>query len=168
MATKILTQERLKELLRYDPDTGKFFWVVSPRKNIKPDTEAGTKDRRGYVIISIDGRLYRAHRLVWLYIYGTWPNGEVDHINRGTSDNRLANLRVADRCLNTQNANTRRDNVSGHRGVGFHKGTNLWRARIQANRQKYELGYFADKESAIAAYQKAAKDLFYAGTHIQP
>ena len=162
MATKSLTQERLKELLQYDPDTGIFTWRVSPRANVEAGRKAGTTCARGYVIISLKRRLYRAHRLAWLYVYGVWPEKEIDHINRCPSDNRITNLRPADRFLNTQNVGLRRDNASGHRGVGFQKGIGKWRARIQVNKQKITLGCFADKKDAIAAYQNAAKRLFNA------
>ena len=155
MATKSLTQERLKELLRYDPETGKFCWAVSPRANIKVGAEAGTSDAHGYVIISIDRRLYRAHRLAWLWVYGEWPSSEIDHINRTPSDNRIANLRLADRFLNTQNVGIRSDNTSGHRGVGFHKISGKWRARYQLNKRNVDLGYFPTKEAAVTAYLSA-------------
>ena len=155
MATNILTQDRLKQLLNYDPETGKFTWRVSV-STVRTGNTAGTTDPKGYVRIAIDRKVYAAHRLAWLYAHGSWPANEIDHINRQRSDNRICNLREADRSLNCHNSNIRKDNISGHRGVGWHKHQKKWRARISLSGQMKELGYFKDKESAIAAYNAAA------------
>jgi len=154
MATGILTQDRLRELLTYDPDTGHFYWR-STRRNAKQNSRAGTIDPRGYVRISVDRKVYGAHRLAWLYTHGCWPTQEIDHINRNPNDNRLANLRDVSRSTNTQNTGTRKDNVSGARGVGWHKAQQKWRARIQINGVKKELGYFLTINDAQQAYDRA-------------
>lgn len=156
MATRTLTQDRLKQLLDYVPDTGVFMWRVSNRRK-KPGAIAGTQCPKGYVRISVDAKIYAAHRLAWLHMYGVWPRNEIDHINRVRNDNRIENLREADRSLNCHNSRLRVDNVSGHRGVGWHKRLQKWRARISVAGRMHELGYFLDKESAIAAYCKAAQ-----------
>jgi len=156
MATRTLTQDRLKQLLRYDPNTGIFVWRIA-LSCVAAETSAGTQDPKGYVRISVDRRIYAAHRLAWLYAHGAWPVAEIDHINRIRNDNRIGNLREADRSLNCHNSALRADNVSGHRGVGWHKHQQKWRARISIAGRMHELGYFLDKESAVAAYRKAAK-----------
>jgi len=156
MATRTLTQDRLKQLLRYDPDTGIFVWRIA-LSCVAAETTAGTQDLKGYIRISVDRRIYAAHRLAWLYTHGVWPVAEIDHINRTRNDNRIANLRESDRSLNCHNSNLRADNVSGHRGVGWHKPQQKWRARISIAGCMHELGYFVDKESAVAAYRKAAQ-----------
>jgi hypothetical protein len=159
MATKILTQDRLKELLHYDPATGVFTWRISPRPNVPVGAIAGATDpKRKHVIIGIGGRLYRAHRLAWLYVHGEWPVSEIDHINRNGGDNRFSNLRLADRFINTQNTGLRKDNKSGYRGVNWSKATGKWRARIQANKRKIDLGCFSEISDAVAAYEKAANE----------
>ena len=158
MATRILTQQRLHELLKYDPETGVFTWNVT-RSTIKAGSHAGTYDRRGYLRISIDSVVYAAHRLAWLYTHGVWPSGVIDHINRNTSDNRLCNLRDTNQYVNTQNACTRKDSPVGLRGVTRHPHSKKWRARIQAGGKPVELGSFNTIEAAAAAYAAAASVL---------
>ena len=103
MADAILTQKRLKEVLSYCQSSGMFIWE-NPKSNrvVKGDT-AGAKDHYGYIVIRIDGVLYKAHRLVWLYVHGAMPDGNLDHINRVKDDNRVSNLRVANQSQNMSN-----------------------------------------------------------------
>jgi hypothetical protein len=155
MATRILTQQRLHELLKYDPETGVFTWNVT-RSIAKPGGRAGYFDKRGYVRISIDKKVYGGHRLAWLYTHGVWPSGVIDHINRNTGDNRLCNLRDTDQYINTQNSCTRKDSPVGIRGVTRHPHSNKWRARIQAHKKSVYLGSFDTVEAAAAAYAAAA------------
>ena len=157
MATTSLTQERLMSLVSYDAETGVFTWRIT-RRNCKTGAVAGSL-LKGYVRISIDSKIYAAHRLAWLYTYGCWPSGEIDHINRVRNDNRLCNLREATRELNTQNANVRVDSPYGIRGVTKHKYSNKYRARIQANKKAMLLGLFDTPEEAAAAYAAAAAKL---------
>ena len=155
MASNILTQARLKELLQYDPNTGGFTWRVN-RPRVKAGCNAGTLDSKQYRRISIDAKVYLAHRLAWLYMYGEWPATELDHINRNRNDNRIGNLRLADRSINTQNCNQRVDNVSGHRGVGWHKLSQRWRARISVRNKVVNLGSFHTFDEAVQAYKAYA------------
>ena len=157
MATASLTQERLMSLVSYDAETGVFTWRIT-RRNCKTGAVAGSL-LKGYVRISIDSKIYAAHRLAWLYTHGCWPSNEIDHINRVRNDNRLCNLREATRELNTQNANVRVDSPYGIRGVTKHKYSNKYRARIQANKKAMLLGLFDTPEEAAAAYAAAAAKL---------
>ena len=157
MATASLTQERLMSLVSYDAETGVFTWRIT-RRNCKTGAVAGSL-LKGYVRISIDSKIYAAHRLAWLYTHGCWPSNEIDHINRVRNDNRLCNLREATRELNTQNANVRVDSPYGIRGVTKHKYRNKYRARIQANKKAMLLGLFDTPEEAAAAYAAAAAKL---------
>jgi hypothetical protein len=157
MARKILTQERLKELLNYDPATGVFTWRIPVRANVKAGQRAGSIHPKGYVIISVDKRLTKAHRLAWLYVHGEMPPAELDHINRIPNDNRIANLRLADRYINTQNTGLQKNNTSGYRGVTWHKSQQKWRARISIQGKMNELGYFHSKEDAAKRYEEVAR-----------
>lgn len=154
MAT--LTQDELKSLLMYDPATGVFTWRVSRPTKIKPGDVAGNVNPKGYVSVGVKGKIYRAHRLAWLYVHGRWPHNEIDHINRIRNDNRIVNLREADRSVNTQNTNLHGRNTSGFRGVGWHKQHQAWRARISVNGKTKNLGYFPSREDAAEAYLKAS------------
>ena len=149
-----LTQARLKELLNYCPDTGQFIWRVTRR--VKAGSIAGARHpTQGYIAIKIDGVLYRAHRLAWLYSFGYWPPDDVDHINRIRDDNRLHNLRLATRAQNCQNRRIRTDNKSGYPGVNWHSRDLKWRAYINIRNKNVSLGYFDVLDDAIAARKLA-------------
>ncbi len=159
----IVTQDTLKSLLTYNAETGWFRW--NRRRGSRGAGKlAGSPDKKGYINISLSRKLYKAHRLAWLYVYGEWPNGEIDHINWVKNDNRICNLRAVTRGENMQN--TQR----ADKGVSL-KGK-VWRARITINKRQIFLGYFPDRDSALAA-RKAAETLYHshrpadADDHIQ-
>jgi hypothetical protein len=156
MATDLITQERLKSLLTYNPDTGEFRWATDQGARGKLGDIAGTFTPKGYRYIRINRRGYMAHRLAWLYMVGSWPDAQVDHINRVKDDNRWANLRAATNTENAQNQPVRRTNKSGVTGVHFYPRYKKWCASITADGKKVFLGYFAAKHEAIAA-RKAAE-----------
>lgn len=145
-----ITQELLKSLLSYDPDTGVFIWRVYRSFGVRAGCVAGTTTKKGYISIKLTPRRYLAHRLAWLYMHGTWPPNQIDHINRVRSDNRITNLRLATAGQNAQNRS--RDNVSG---VNWHKSARKWRAYISVDRRWIYLGLFKDYDSAVAARQTA-------------
>ena len=90
-----LTQDYLKSILHYDPDTGVFTWLKKLSNNTKVMGVAGTIAQDGYVKIRINSQGYPAHRLAWFYFYGTFPQEQLDHINLNRSDNAIKNLRIA-------------------------------------------------------------------------
>lgn len=147
--------EALAARLRYDPETGHLFWVAGRQKGRR----AGCVAASGYVVIRFDGHTYMAHRLAWLLAHGVDPT-EIDHRNRDRADNRLANLRLADRTENNANRPVRRDSVSGIKGVQFHRQSGKWRARIKARGKAASLGLHETPELAGAAYMRAAKAVF--------
>lgn len=148
----MITQERLKEVLTYDPTTGIFRWSEKPRSGVTAGAIAGIHGPTGYRI-RVDRTSYKAHRLVYLYIHGFLPEGEIDHRNGNPNDNRLSNLRLATHAENMGNAKRRADNTSGRKGVARSSAkTERWRAHF---RGKY-LGSFKTKDEAHAAYQQAA------------
>jgi hypothetical protein len=154
----MVTQERLRELLSYDSETGVFHWRVS-RGRAVAGASAGNADSYGYLQTKIYGRCYLNHRLAWLYVYGEWPDGQIDHINGSRADNRLANLRNVSISVNQQNQRGARvDNRCGLLGVS-RKG-NRWQARIShPGRKDAYLGLFDTPELAHAAYLKAKRKL---------
>lgn len=160
----MLTQESLRRLLHYDPETGDFTWLRRQNNTIGdrrfnavwPGRLAGRLCRRtGYVAISIANVRHQAHRLAYLYITGVWPPAVIDHQNGIGSDNRWTNLRSCNQSQNAANARRRVDNTSGAKGVWRHKG--LWRARLKADGQIRYLGLFRTRDEAAAAYAEAAK-----------
>jgi len=143
------------ELLRYDPETGKMYWLVSPSNCVEVGGEAGSKNGRGYWYIAVNRKLYRRSRLAFLWAHGRWPVPTVDHINRDRSDDRLANLREADHAFQNVNKPKQRNNTSGHRGVYWRKDANKWWARIQIGNRMHNLGAFESLIEALNARQTA-------------
>lgn len=156
---KDLSVNRLRELLSYDAETGLFTRRIAVGK-VKAGTVAGGVNPDGYMMIGVDGQLYRAHRLAWLYVYGRWPKGDTDHINRVRSDNRFANLREVSRGENMSNrVDPLSNNSSGFFGVSYCIKTKKWRAQISSNRRRFWLGRHDTAESAHAAYMNAKRML---------
>ena len=200
-----ITQEYLKSILHYDPETGIWRWRKGRNNPTKKphasghvgidrhacgkwrarygrgkEGDLGLFDRiedaiaarqkaidardvgkiagtisEGYVVIWIEGRFYRAHRLAHLYMTGEWPPADIDHKERDRGDNRWDKLRPATRAQNLCNTKIRKDNTSGCKGVTWMEKQKKWRVRISG---KY-IGLFAKLEDAIARRKEAAEDL---------
>lgn len=158
----MITQERLKQLLHYDPITGIFTRVAVNNSRCKIGERAGYLDD-DYYKIGIDGKYYRAHVLAWLWVNGEMPTKEIDHKNGNKLDNRLDNLRECSDTQQAQNRPVRKDSKSGYKGIKFRgekwKGKK-WQARICLNGKRISLGHFEHIEQAIAAYDWHAVRLF--------
>ena len=155
--SEVLTVDRLRELLNYDPDTGVFTWRVA-RKKCSVGAIAGCLSG-GYIAVMVEGRYYRCHRLAWCHFYGVWPEREIDHINLVKSDNRISNLREVSSSQNKQNKPKQANNTSGFKGVSWHKRDSRWQAKIMLNGKLHFLGMFDIPEDASAAYEDAALKL---------
>jgi hypothetical protein len=148
-----LSAERLREVVKYAPETGLFHWRIS-QGGAGAGVQAGTSREDGYRIIRIDGMRYFAHRLAWLYVHGEHPTAEIDHKNGNPSDNRIANLRPCSRAENARNVPMRR-NRSGFKGVFRCRGK--WKAQITVNGKKLHIGVFSTPQKAAEAYDEAAR-----------
>lgn len=155
----ILTAERLRSLLFYDPISGTFTWRVS-RVKVSAGDRAGKKTKDGYIHIGVDGRRYQAHRLAFLYMTGEMPEGLVDHKNLDRSDNSWDNLRAATNSQNQGNTALRQNNKSGFKGVSWHAAEGRWRAVIGIDGKKVFLGYADAPELAHEAYCAASETHF--------
>lgn len=155
---ELITFERLKELLTYDRETGVFSWIAN-RGRAKAGAVAGTIHHKGYSVIQIDGHLYLAHRLAWMYETGDWPQHQIDHINGQRRDNRIANLRQATRAENVRNQKRAIHNTSGLKGVSWHKIRKKFQANIMFEGKAKHLGLFNCPTAAHFAYCRAAKEL---------
>jgi hypothetical protein len=154
-----ITMERLRTLLRYEAETGKFYWLVNrPGGCAKAGTQAGSIEVQGYVVITLLGRRCKAHRLAWFYVHGEWPTEHLDHINGDRTDNRICNLRMVSNAVNMQNLKrARSDNRLNLLGVTAQK--NRFRARIQVDGKLKQIGSFLTAEEAHDAYLIAKRQL---------
>lgn len=153
----MLSPGRVKELLRYDPDTGVFVWLVSGH-GVRAGDRAGTITKQGYVQLSIDGVRYRANRIAWLVMTGEWPGGIVDHRDGVRANNRWRNLRDTTHLVNMQNRTG--PNCGSSTGLlGVTRSRGKFQAQIQANGRDVFLGRHESPEEAHAAYLDAKRRL---------
>ena len=159
-----LTQDRIKDLLDYNQDTGEFTWKTS-RRCVKAGTIGGHLRSDGYIYIKVDGVTCLAHRLAWLYINNEWPVDEIDHVNHIKDDNRLINLRVVTHAENSRNKSLSTNNTSGHIGVSWHKASRKWRVNIHVNGKENFLGCFANKNDAVITRKMADYEYDFHANH---
>lgn len=122
---------------------------------------AGSKDKKGYIRIKINGKLYLAHRLIYKMFNGVDPGDfEVDHVDRDNTNNHPSNLRLANHSQNKTNARTYRNNKQKLKGVSWHKQHRKYVATIQKDKKRMHIGLFLCKIEAAKAYDAAARKLF--------
>jgi hypothetical protein len=164
--------EVLRQLLRYDPETGKLFWLprsvewfedgmhsaehcMGKWNSKNAGNEAFTAYLKGYRQGQIFNHRYYAHRVIWLMIVGELP-AQIDHLNGNRGDNRWRNLRAASASMNSRNSARRLDNKSGMSGVSWARREQRWRARINdIEGKEVYLGYFKSFEDAVSARKSA-------------
>jgi len=173
MINPMITPELLRQLLRYEPDTGKLFWL--PR-NVGMFTDGAhsaahnaalwksrfegkealkTINCDGYRHGNLCGHTLRAHRVAWAIFYGKWPD-RTDHINGVRADNRIVNLRDVTNQENMRNQKKRKNNTSGATGVSWDKEHNRWLVQIMVESGKNKkVGRFDDFGEAVAARKSA-------------
>lgn len=178
-----ITPELCRQLLRYEPETGRLFWEQRGPEWFaaakgrwggvqSAESQAKTWNTRyagkqaftaygddGYLRGAILGKSHLAHRVAWAIFYGTWPMREVDHVNMDRTDNCIRNLRAADHSENNRNRSKQSNNTSGLKGVSWHKQAAKWRAHIVLDGRQRHLGLFSTAEDAYAAYVRAAQNL---------
>lgn len=159
MAAADLTAERLREVLDYDRASGVFTNRMRRRVNgAAAGAASGHTRKDGYILIGVDRRIYFAHRLAWLYVYGAWPVHHIDHIDGNPSNNRLENLRDVPQRTNVENQRIARSD-SGTGFLGVSRSGNRFAARIEVRGHKVHIGYFATPEEASAAYVEQKRKL---------
>lgn len=164
MAAANITLAHLRELLEYFPESGLFIWRVSRGRfgnTCKAGGIAGCLRPNGYIVIEIDGRNYRAHRLAFFYMTGAWPKDQIDHRDTNKANNKWANLREATHAENLQNLRKAHgDNLSCELlGVSWSKHAQKWLAQIQIDGKKQFIGYFHTAETAHVAYLETKRRL---------
>lgn len=157
----MITQERLKYLMTYDPGTGHFTRNVTlPGRFAKAGTIAGGIDSLGYVHIIIDRKRYKVHRLAFLYVTGEFPPHSVDHIDGDPSNNQWSNLRPATHFENMAHTQTRRHNALGIRNVRRTKCGKKFSVRVSHHGVSHHFDTYASIEEAAAVAEKARRALF--------
>ena len=155
-----LTQAHLKSVLDYDPETGVFTW--KNRSDIPRNVNAGRVGKEAgcvadyvctqYLLIGINGVLYKAHRLAWFYLHGRWPEGDIDHRNCDGLDNRIVNLREASRRQNLANMRVKgRIRIKGVSRSGKNP-RKPFQAQIRIGGKRKWLGYYSTAEEAGEVY----------------
>ena len=172
----------VRELLEYFPETGKLYWKPRSREWFQTERsmkyfnnrfagkEAGSIKSRNNdtyhpIQVKIDGRLYFAHRLIWLYMQGVPIPDQIDHINGDASDNRWNNLRASYHEQNMRNKKKYSNNESGITGVRWNKSKSRWVAYCQDNGKHKHLGSFKTKEEAIQMLKSYRESIGYHENH---
>ncbi|EAB5378246.1 HNH endonuclease [Salmonella enterica] len=152
-----LTQEILKSILSYDHITGIFTRIHSGGGVKSGDVCSYVIPSTGYIATRVFGKLYTAHRLAWLYHYGEWPDGEIDHIDRCRTNNAISNLRCVTISINAHNTKVRSDNNTGYKGVYYYKSRDKYWAYFCLNNKRVSLGYHETAEMANEAVINAKR-----------
>lgn len=150
-----ITQAYLQSLFTYDPETGVFARKVR-RSNQPAGTPIRYIDSVGYYAVSINKKLYRVHRLIFIYMGEELPE-VVDHINTIRLDNRWCNLRGTNKQGNNQNASAK-GGVVGHKGVCIIASGN-YGAYVWHNGKRLWLGSFTELQDAIDITVKTRDNL---------
>jgi hypothetical protein len=154
----MISHKELRQVLAYDPETGLLTWAIQ-KSGVRFGRMAGSIRLDGYSAVRVNKTRYLAHRLIWFWMTGRWPENEIDHRDRNPANNRWINLREATSQQNK--VNSKSYSRHGIKGICFtpRLKTKPWSAHIRRNRQQVNLGYFATKEEAHQAYCEAAKSL---------
>src|SRR5215217_8382237 len=148
--------EKIKSDLSYDPETGLLKWQNHKKKYLVGELAFMAENNEGYRQGVYLGNQYKAHRLIWFIYYGSWPKGQIDHINGNKSDNRIINLRDVSAKENRRNSKRQSNNTSGYSGVYFENSMNKWRSVIYIDRKRKHIGY-SDTAEEAAILRKAAE-----------
>jgi hypothetical protein len=154
MPEESMTFELVRQLFDYDPMTGCLTWKVGRSSNAMAGDKAGGLCSDGYIQVEICGQSYRVHRIIWLWMTGSWPEDEIDHKDLNRANNIWDNLRSATDIQNKYNRSKQKNNTSGFKGVWRHK--DKWRACIGHAGKTIHLGCFDKPEDAAKAYAEAA------------
>jgi len=173
-----LTIDRLREVLRLEPETGELYWEYRDLSSFQSEGAGKIWNKRfagkkagyvnpvnGYMRCRIDGRDFWAHRVVFALVHGRFPNEQIDHIDGDRRNNRPENLREVSDAENKRNSARPSHNTSGVMGVSWHKASGKWRARIRAQGKLVHLGLFRDFDEAVRARKAAEREHGFHANH---
>ena len=156
-----ITYKQVRKLFKYN---GKdLIWNKTIKGKTVKGNIAGCLRSDRYRFIGINNKSYLAHRLIWFYHYGYFPENEIDHINKNKIDNRIENLREASHSCNIRNRGNYNNNISGVKGVHFNKASKKWIAYIWADGKPHGLGYFKNFNEAVLTRYAAEQCLEWEG-----
>ncbi len=159
----MITAERLRKVASYNADTGLFTWAVTRKRCVK-GKQFGTLKDNGYLHAGIDGHKYLLHLLAWLFVYGEFPNNDVDHIDGCRTNNRIANLRSVSRSVNLENIKRAKCHNKSTGLLGAYACRDKFTSRIQVKGKSLYLGVFNSKEAAHEAYMTAKRNMHEGNT----
>jgi hypothetical protein len=170
-----LTQEIIRSLVHYNPDTGDVVWLERSELNAPQMVHYAKWNNRnagkivgtihhGYICAPIFGKKYKVHRLIWLYVHGQFPADQIDHINHISDDNRLCNLRAVTNSQNQKNRSKNSNNKSGHNGVYRHK-CGKWVVKLHSKGKHNYAGIYTDLDEAIRVRDKLKRKLGFHHNH---
>ena len=145
MAAQIITKDYLNYL--FDYKNGELFWKNPISTKLKIGQKAGSKGSNNYLKVSINGKLYLNHRIIFMMHYGYFPK-IVDHIDNNSLNNLIENLRLATKSQNQHNANISKNNKSGIKGIYWHKANSKWKVQFKLNGKKMYFGEYNDIDYA--------------------
>lgn len=178
-----ITPELCRQLLRYEPETGKLFWLPRPASmfrdgkqsaqhncNIWNGRYAGKEafthiDNYGYPNGSIFDLHMKAHRVIWAIVHGKWPDADIDHLDGSRGNNRLVNLVDVAHAQNLKNQSIRATNKSGRTGVFWEARRSRWRVDIVVNGKSKFIGYYGDYQQAVNAREAANREHGFSERH---
>lgn len=141
-----MTSQEVRQLFDYHQD-GHLLWKIKSSFRTNIGDKAGSRNSQGYIQISYKAKKYKAHRLILMW-HGIELGDEVDHIDGNKTNNKIDNLRSVSKNQNQWNSKTRKDNVSGVKGVRWHKRDCKWAVSFRVNKKLHSFGYYDDLELA--------------------
>ena len=162
-----LTKQLVDEVLKYSTESGELTWISNKySKSIVPRTRAGCVIKRtGYRQVSLFGKSYAEHRLIWFIKTGKWPTGEIDHIDQNRSNNSWANLREVTKAENARNRSRRPDTKVGEHGIWYNERTGKYVAEITLNGKKVYQKSFDDPDKAVEERKAKSLELGFHENH---
>lgn len=172
MTSKTLpTPEYLRKRLRYEPETGKLFWIDCDEETNSWRAKYVNKEaftsfmNQGYRQGTIKKSGFLAHRVIWAIYYGKWPEKTIDHIDGDRSNNKITNLREATQSENSRNMSISKRNKSGFIGVSWSKQRNKWHVQMMVNGINKSFGFYDDISEAAKRRLQVSKGHGYSDGH---
>jgi hypothetical protein len=145
--------DAIRAATSYNPLTGEFLWVKSVGRG-RPGYAVGGRweDPDGRKRTQFMGKRCQIAVLIWLYMTGEWPKGQVDHLNQNPADCRWSNLRDVPRKQNQQNERRpRKQNTTGYLGVQKTR-NGKFVGVVWSNGRQYKTPRFPSAAEAHEAY----------------